>query len=82
MTHCPNKVAMRAKRSKVELEGWGDNAFRVTLANLQQREWERVEMSMSTQRHGTLYRSKEILHMYQKLHGGMETKSTNISFTS
>jgi hypothetical protein len=64
VTHCPNKVTMRAKCSKVELEGWEDNAFRVTLIDLQQKEWEKVEMSMSTQRHGTLYKSKEILHMY------------------
>jgi hypothetical protein len=73
---------MRAKRSKVELEGWGDNAFRDTPTNLQQREWESVKMSMSTQRHGTLYKSKEILHMYQEIHAGMETRSTNISPTS
>jgi hypothetical protein len=42
MTHCPNKVTMKAKCSKVELEGWGDNAFRDTPTNLQQREWERA----------------------------------------
>jgi hypothetical protein len=70
---------MRAKCSKVELEGWEDNAFKVTLIDLQQKEWERVEMSMSTQRHGTLYKSKEILHMYQEVQGGMEMRSTNIS---
>jgi hypothetical protein len=33
---------MRAKHSEVEPKGWGNNAFRVTPANLQQREWERV----------------------------------------
>ncbi len=36
---------------------------------------------MSTQRHGTLYKSKEILRMYQEVHGGMEMRSTNISPT-
>jgi hypothetical protein len=72
---------MRAKHSEVEPKGWGNNAFRVTPANLRQREWERVEMSMSTQRYDTLYKSKEILCMYQEVHGGMEMRSTNISPT-
>jgi hypothetical protein len=33
---------MWAKPPKVELEGWEDNAFKVTLANLQQREQKRT----------------------------------------
>jgi hypothetical protein len=32
-------------------------------------------MSLSTQRHGALYRYKEILYTYQEVHGGMETRS-------
>jgi hypothetical protein len=34
-------------------------------------------MSLSTQRHGILYRTKNILYTYQKVHGGMETRSIN-----
>jgi hypothetical protein len=57
------RLAMKAKPSKIEPEGWGDNAHKVTL---QWKEQEKIEMSLSTQRHGTLYRSKEISHMYQE----------------
>jgi hypothetical protein len=38
-----------------------------------------MEMNLSTQRHGTLYRFEEILHTYQEAQGGMETRSTDIS---
>jgi hypothetical protein len=36
------RLPMRAKPLEVELKGWGDNIIRVTLAYLQQREWERT----------------------------------------
>jgi hypothetical protein len=71
---------MRPKPPKVEPEGWENNAFKVYFANLQQREQERTWMNLSTQIHGTLYISKEILHTYQEAQGGMETTSTNIGF--
>jgi hypothetical protein len=32
-------------------------------------------MSLSTQKHGALYRSEEILYTYQEVHRGMETRS-------
>jgi hypothetical protein len=66
---------MKAKPPIVEPQAWGDNALKVTPTNLQKRELERAEMSLSTQRHGTLYRSKEILHSYQEAQRGMETIS-------
>ncbi len=34
-------------------------------------------MSLSTQRHGNLHRSKKILLMLQEVQGGMEIRSTN-----
>jgi hypothetical protein len=37
-------------------------------------------MNPSTQRHGNLYKSKEVLHMHQKIQGGMETRSINRGF--
>jgi hypothetical protein len=51
---------MKAKLLEVELEGWGDNAPKVTPTNLQRKEHEKVEMNLSTQRHGTLYIYEEI----------------------
>jgi hypothetical protein len=33
---------MRAKPPKVELKGWEDNAFKVTLVNLQWKEQEKT----------------------------------------
>jgi hypothetical protein len=72
---------MKAKSLIVEPEAWGDNALKVNPTNLQKKgtgkkwELERAEMSLSTQRHGTLYRSKEILHSYQEAQRGMETIS-------
>ncbi len=69
------KLLMKVEPLEVELKGWGKNAFKVPSIYLQQREQERTNMSMSTQRHGILYRSKEILHTYQEVQGGMETIS-------
>jgi hypothetical protein len=37
-------------------------------------------MSLSTQRHGNLYRSKKILHTHQEVQRGMETRSTTKGF--
>jgi len=37
-------------------------------------------MNLSTQRDGILYKFKEILHTYQEIHGGMETRSINRSY--
>jgi len=37
-------------------------------------------MTLSTQRHGNLYRSKKILHMHQEVQRGMETRSTTKGF--
>jgi hypothetical protein len=67
----PSKV----EPPKVKLEGWGNNALKVTLTNLQRKERERINMNLSAQRHGTLYRFEEILHTYQEVRGGMETRS-------
>jgi hypothetical protein len=52
---------MRVEPSEVDLEGWGDNAIKVTLLDLQQRVWEVRKMSLSTQRHGNLYNFEEVL---------------------
>ncbi len=60
-TRMPSKV----EPPKVKLEGWGDNALKVTLADLQRKEREITNMNLSTQRHGTLYIFEKILHMYQ-----------------
>jgi hypothetical protein len=60
-------LLIRVEPLKVKLEGWGDNALKGTPTNLQWRKWERTKMSPSTQRHGTLYRSKETLHTYQEV---------------
>jgi hypothetical protein len=53
---------MKVEPPKVEPEGWEDNAFEVTPADLQRKEQERIEMNLSTQRHGILYKFKEILY--------------------
>jgi len=37
-------------------------------------------MSLSTQRHGNLYKSKEVLHTLQKIQRGMEIRSINRGF--
>jgi hypothetical protein len=55
---------MKVEPPKVEPKGWGDNAFEVTPADLQRKEQEITEMSLSTQRHGVLYKSEEILYTY------------------
>jgi len=34
-------------------------------------------MNLSTQRHGTLYMFKEILYIYQEIHGGKEIIAIN-----
>jgi len=44
------RLPMRPEPSKVEPKGWGDNVLKVTPAYLQQREHERTQMSLSTQR--------------------------------
>jgi hypothetical protein len=36
------KLPMKSKPLKVESKGWGDNAIRVTLAYMQQKEWKRT----------------------------------------
>jgi hypothetical protein len=74
------RLPMRAKLPEVEPKKWGDNAPRVTPTNMQSKERERTKMNMSTQRHGILYRSKEISHMYQEVEGGMETRSIDKGF--
>jgi hypothetical protein len=40
------RLLIRAEPSEVKLEGWGDNALKGTRAYMQQREWERIEMSL------------------------------------
>jgi hypothetical protein len=52
---------MRVEPSEVDLERWGDNVIKLTLVDLQQRVWEITEMSLSTQRHGNLYKFEEVL---------------------
>jgi hypothetical protein len=42
------RLLIRAKPLEVELEGWGDNALKGTPAYMQQREWEIIEMNLST----------------------------------
>jgi hypothetical protein len=71
---------MKVKPLEIEPKGWGSNAIRVTIANLQQKEQGRTDMSLSTQRHGNLYRSKKILHTHQEVQKGMETRSTARGF--
>jgi hypothetical protein len=50
---------------KVEPKGWGNNAIKVTLVDLQQRLQERIGMNLSSQRHGNLHRSKKALHVHE-----------------
>jgi hypothetical protein len=37
-------------------------------------------MNMSTHRHGSLYRSKDILQIHQEVQGGMEIRSIDSGF--
>jgi hypothetical protein len=48
------RLLMRAKPSEVEPKGRGH---------------EKIDMKLSTQRHGTLYKYEEISHMYQEAQG-------------
>jgi hypothetical protein len=57
---------MKAIPPKVELKGWGDNVNKVTLVDLQQKVEARTYMSLSSQRHGNLYKFKEILHIHEE----------------
>jgi hypothetical protein len=57
------RLSMRAKPLDVEPKGWGDNANKIAPTYLQQRIWERTKMNLSTQRHGNMYKSKEIPHV-------------------
>jgi hypothetical protein len=56
---------LRAISPKVETKGWENNAIKVTLVDLQQRLQERIGMNLSSQRHGNLYRSKEVLCVHE-----------------
>jgi hypothetical protein len=67
---------MKEKPPKVEPKGWGGNGIKVTPTDLQHNEREKIEMNMSTQRHGNLYKSKKILHMHYEIQKSMETRST------
>jgi hypothetical protein len=58
------RLPMKVEPLEVKLEGWEDNVIKVTPTNLKQREWKRTNMSLSTQRHGNVYKCKEILHMH------------------
>jgi hypothetical protein len=60
------RLSTRVEPLVVEPKGWGDNTFKGTLVPLQQRERERTKLSLSNQRHGTLYRPEEILHNIKK----------------
>jgi hypothetical protein len=71
---------MRAEPLKVEPKEWGDNAIKVTLANLQHKERGRTYMNLSTQIHGNLHKFEEILHMHQEVQGGMERRSIGKGF--
>jgi hypothetical protein len=46
----------------------------VTLINLQQQVQEITKMSLSTQRHGNLYKFKEVLQIHREVQGGMEIR--------
>jgi hypothetical protein len=51
----------------IEPKGWENNANRVTLVDLQQRVQERIELCFSSQRHGNMCISKEILQVHEKV---------------
>jgi hypothetical protein len=59
------RLSLRAISPKVEPKEWGNNAFKVTLVDLQQRFQERIGMNLSSQRHGNLYRSKKVLCIHE-----------------
>jgi hypothetical protein len=58
---------MRAIPPKVELKGWGNNVNKVALIDLQQRVEDKTNMSLSSQRHGKLYKFEEILHIHEEV---------------
>jgi hypothetical protein len=58
---------MRVVLLDVEPEGWGNNANRVTPIDLQQKVQEITKMNLSSQRHGNLYKSEEILHVHEEV---------------
>jgi hypothetical protein len=66
---------MKVKPLEIKPKGWGRNAIKVTITYLQHREHGRTKMSVSTQRHGNLYISEELLHAHQEVQRGMETIS-------
>ncbi len=55
------RLPMKIEPLEVELEGWETMQLRVTLIDLQQWVQEVTEMSLLTQRHGNLYKFKEVL---------------------
>jgi hypothetical protein len=58
---------MRVVFLDVELEGWGNNPNRVTPTYLQQKIQEITKMNLSSQKHGNLYKSEEILHVHEEV---------------
>jgi predicted type IV restriction endonuclease len=66
------RLSMKVVPSNVELEGQENNANMVTLVDLQQKVHERTKMSLSTWKHGNLYKSKEILRVHEKVQKRLE----------
>jgi hypothetical protein len=42
------RLSIRAEPSEVKPKGWGDNALKDTPGDMQQSEWARIELSLST----------------------------------
>lgn len=65
---------------EVELVGWGDNVIKVTPMNMQRKVHEKNKISLSSCRHGNLYRSEEVLCVHEEVQEGLEIKSTDRGF--
>jgi hypothetical protein len=74
---CPKEATNEDRTSESQTKGMQRQCNQGYPTNLQWREHERINMSLSTQRHGNLHRSKKILLMLQEVQGGMEIRSTN-----
>ncbi len=60
------RMLLRPIPAKVQPKGWGGNAIRDTLVDLQRKVHEKTKMNMSSWRHDNLYKFEEILYV----HGG------------
>jgi hypothetical protein len=69
------RLPMRVEPLEVEPKGWGDNAIKVIPIDLQHMGHRRTKMNLATQRHGNLYRFKEILFTHLEKYMGVYIQS-------